>query len=75
MVVARMLQARLGRGMRQHQSIAFAAPGPMPRVAGRLELVMPHQSPSFAEGELVMQGFQQVFLEMSRRVWVQSPVE
>ena len=47
----KMLPARLGRGMQQQQSIAFA------------------------ERELVMRCFQQVFPEMSRRVWVQLRVE
>ena len=36
----KMLPARLGRGMLQHQSTSFADPSPMMRVSGRLELVM-----------------------------------
>ena len=72
----KMLPAQLGRVMLKHQSIAFVEPEPMMRVAGRLESVMPQrQSTSFAERELVMWCFQQVFPEMSRRVQVPSWVE
>ena len=72
----KMLPARLGRGMQQQQSIAFAERELGMRVAGRLEQVLPpHQLISLAVRALVMRCFQQVFPEMSRRVWVQLRVE